>query len=310
MKQIFFGAALSLCALGQVHGADADADVTITTQGNVKLTLADIDGFMQGVPEERRSGFLSDIKRIEQLVTTTLREKQLAEQALSLKLDQDQSVKNRIAFATRQILAAKRVEVYEKSLPIPPLDVEAKEQYTINKSKYMTPVDVEVQHVLIGNEGKIDLEVKALAEKVRAEAVANPAAFDQLVQKYSDDPSKKENKGILHDATTEKYVAPFVAAAKGLTKENEIAPLVQTAFGYHIVRLVKIHPARQQTFAEVKDNIEAKLKDDYVTERRRALLSSLDKEEPTANPDLVEILRKRYAPANAPATGTAAAPKQ
>lgn len=305
MKQQIFSAMLLVGAAGQAWSADAD--VVLTTQGGVKLTLADVDGFMQGVPADKRSGFLGDNKRIEQLITTTLREKQLAEQALALKLDQDASVQNRIAFATRQILAAKRVEVYEKSLPIPALDVAAKEQYNVNKSQYMTPADVEVQHILIGNEGKMDLEVKALAEKVRAEAVANPAAFDELVQKYSDDPSKKENKGILHDATSEKYVAPFAAAAKSLTKPNEISPLVQTQFGYHIVRLVKIHPPRQQTFAEVKDKIEAKLKDEYVTERRRSLLSTLDKEQPTANPDLVEILRKHYA--SAETTPAAAAQK-
>lgn len=274
----------------------AETEERIATQGGTTVTLGDVDGFMQRIPADRRAGFLENSTRIDQMTINLLRDKQLAKQAIDLKLDQDPEVKARIAFETQQVLAAKRLEVFESTLKIPSFTLAAKEEYTAHKKDYMASSDVEVQHVLINNSDRLDIEARALADKVREEAVANPAKFDQLVEKYSDDPSKKENKGHLHDATSAKYVAPFVAAVKTLERENQISQVVPTQFGYHIVKLIKNHPARQMEFAEVKDKIEAKLKDNYIAEQRRALLSKLDDGKPTVNPNIVEILRTRYVP--------------
>ncbi|HEY8010277.1 MAG TPA: peptidylprolyl isomerase [Rudaea sp.] len=295
MMRKILGVALMAGALTSAFAADAD--VQIVSQGGTTVTLADINAFMQRIPADRRVGFLDNAERVNQMVTNVLRDKQLAKLATEQRLDQDLAVQAQIAFATREILSKEYMLNLDKSFKIPPMEQAAREQYLAHKRDYVSSGSVEVQHVLISPNGRLDIEVKALVDKVHSEAVANPGGFDQLVEKYSDDPSKSKNKGHIEDGTSDKLVPAFVAAVKNLKTEGEISPVVQTQFGYHVIKLVKNHPGRQLAFSEVKAQIEAKLKQDYIAEQRRIFLSKLDEDTATVNPDLVELLHKRYAPA-------------
>ncbi len=307
MMRKILGVALLAGALTPVFAADAD--VQIVSQGGTTVTLADINAFMQRIPPDRRVGFLDSAERVNQMVTTVLRDKQLAKLAVEQKLDQDPAVQAQIDFATSEVLSKEYVIHLDNSLKIPSMEQAAREQYLAHKQDYVSGGSVEVQHVLISPNGRLDIEVKALADKVHSEAVANPAAFDQLVEKYSDDPSKSKNKGHIDDATSDKLVPAFVAAVKNLKTENEISPVVQTQFGYHIIKLIKNHPGHQLPFSEVKARIEANLKQNYIEDQRRIFLSKLDVDKATVNPDLVRILHDRYVPAGVVTPTEAARPK-
>ncbi|MGH8122717.1 MAG: peptidylprolyl isomerase [Rudaea sp.] len=295
MMRKILGAALLAGAL--TSASAADADVQIVSQGGTTVTLADINAFMQRIPADRQVGFLDNAERVNQMVTSVLRDRQLAKLAVAQKLDQDPDIQAQIAFATREVLSREYMMRLDQSFKVPSMELAAREQYLAHKHDYVSGGSVEVQHVLISPNGRLDIEVKALADKVHSEAVANPGSFDQLVEKYSDDPSKSKNKGHIEDATSDKLVPAFVAAVKNLKTENEISPIVQTQFGYHIIKLIKNHPGRQLAFSEVKAQIEAKLKQDYIAEQRRLFLSKLDADKATVNPDLVKILHDRYVPA-------------
>lgn len=295
MIRKILGVALMAGALTPAFAADAD--VQIVSQGGTTVTLADVNAFMQRIPANRQAGFLDSAERVNQMVTNLLRDRQLEKLAVAQKLDQDPAVKAQVDFATREILSRQYMMNFDKSLKVPSMEQAAREQYLVHKQDYVSGGSVEVQHVLISPNGRLDIEVKALADKVHSEAVANPSSFDQLVEKYSDDPTKSKNKGHIDDGTSDKLVPAFVAAVKNLKSEGEISPVVQTQFGYHVIKLVKNHPGRQLPFSEVKAQIEAKLTQDYIAEQRRVFLSKLDADKATVNPDLVKILHDRYVPA-------------
>ena len=294
MKSKLAMAFLSAMMLNAAHAVDVDTPVA--TQGGVSVTIGDLDGFMRHIPEDKRAGFFSSPTRINQMVIGLLRNKQMANQAIALKLDNDPAVKAQIAYATAEILATARLEAFTKSLKVPSFAASAKEQYQTHKSDYVVKETIGVQHVLISLTGRVDADAKKLAEKVRQEAMANPAQFDALVEKYSDDPSKAANIGHINDATAKEISVPFAAAARNLKKRNEISPAVKTPFGYHILKLDGISPARQMEFAEVKDKLEASLRENYIAEQRKAFLASLDEATPEVNPQFMEIMQQRYLP--------------
>jgi parvulin-like peptidyl-prolyl isomerase len=296
MMRKIFGAAVLTGALMSVHAAEMDTQ--IASQGGVVVTMADIDAFLQRMPEERRVVFLDSPKRIDQMVIGIIRNKQLTEQAIQLKIDQDPQVKGEIAFATSEILAKKRLDSFEKTIKIPSMTVVANEEYAAHKAEYVTESYMAVQHILITTKDRTDAEAKTLAEKVRAEALANPADFAKLVDKYSDDETKSLNQGIIRDAASGQTIAEFAAASKKLTKEGEISPVVKTKFGYHVLKLLRNAPARELTFAEVKDKIELKLKENYIADQRKTFLAGLDAGTPTVNPQIMDLLHKRYIPAS------------
>lgn len=283
-----------LMLAGLVNVVHAGDEVEIVRQGNAAVTLTDVEGFLMRVPEDRRAGFLSDAARVQQMLISILRDKQLANQALAMKLDQDPSVQAEMAFARNQILASKRVNAYETSLKIPSMDAAAKEEYLVHKADYVVPEVIDVQHVLISEKNRTDAEAKTLAEKIREEAAANPDGFDQLVAKYSEDPTKARNNGLVRDAAPGKVVKDFASAAKNLKTVGEISPVIKTEYGYHVLKLVHKAPARAQDFAAVKDQLVAKLRENYIAEQRKAFLAKLDENAPSVNPQGMEALQQRY----------------
>src|SRR5580765_8510516 len=236
--KMILGVVLGLAGFaGIAHAGD---DVPIVTQGDATATLADVEGFLrQQVPEDKRQGFLSSPSRVNQMLIGILRDKELANQAVAMKLDQDPQVQAQLAYARSQILSAQRMRALEASLKMPSFEEVAKEQYLAHKSDYVSPKVVDVQHVLITLKGHTDDEAKALADKIHAEAVANPAGFDELVAKYSEDPSKAGNKGMIPGATSGGYVPEFAAAANKLKTVGEISPVVKTSYGYHVLKLAR-----------------------------------------------------------------------
>lgn len=279
---------------GLANIAYAGDDVEIVRQGNAAVTLTDVEGFLMRVPEDHRAGFLSDAARVQQMLISILRDKQLASQAVTMKLDQEPEVQAEIAFVRNQILASKRLNAYEATLKIPSMDAAAKEEYLAHKADYVVPEVVDVQHVLISEKDRTEAEAKSLAEKVREEAVANPDGFDQLVAKYSEDPTKGRNNGLVRDAAPGKVVKEFASAAKNLKTVGEISPVVKTEYGYHVLKLVHKAPSRTQDFAAVKDQLITKLKQNYIAEQRKAFLAKLDENAPSVNPSGMEALQQRY----------------
>lgn len=99
---------------------------------------------------------------------------------------------------------------------------------------------VRAKHILIsyaGADGKIDSAgAKLTADSVLA-MLKSGADFDSLAMKYSDDTGTKNKGGDLGYFERRQMVQPFDEAVFNL-KVGEISGLVQTNFGYHIIKLV------------------------------------------------------------------------
>jgi len=98
---------------------------------------------------------------------------------------------------------------------------------------------IKASHILISyrnNSGNID----SLAAKMRADSVLaqlkEGASFEELVMKYSDDPGSKEKGGDLGYFERRMMVKEFDEAAFNM-EVGQISGLVQTNFGYHIIKL-------------------------------------------------------------------------
>lgn len=105
------------------------------------------------------------------------------------------------------------------------------------------PERVAAQHVLITYRGaknapsktkRTKAEARTLAEEVRRKAEGG-AVFADLVAEYSEDPASKERMGSLGVFTPEKMVKPFSDAAFAL-KVNGVSPVVETEFGFHVIK--------------------------------------------------------------------------
>ncbi len=138
-------------------------------------------------------------------------------------------------------------------------DAEIKSWYDGHKAQYGVPEERRASHILIGSEKVGKDKAKAKAEDVLKEIRSNPANFADLAKKNSDDPGSAAKGGDLGYFGRGMMVKPFEDTTFAL-KEGEISGLVESDYGFHIIKLSGIHAAKEKPLAEVKAEIEAELK--------------------------------------------------
>lgn len=268
----------------------------VAEQNGAQVTLQDIDAYAAKISEKDRAGFFDSPKRIESTIMELLLKKQLAAQAHADKLDQDPGVQRQIQLSTENTLAGAQLEHYKASLKLPDFDELAREYYLAHKDEFVATGDVQVKHVLVSTKNRSDDEAKSRIGEVEASARAHPDQFDALVEKYSDDPSKTDNHGLIDEAASNKMAGPFAKAAAALKKPGDISPIVKTAFGYHVLKLVVHNPDKQKSFDEIRAGLVEKLRSDWVNQRMAQYTGDLRGKPLQASPDLVASLRTRYLP--------------
>ena len=138
-------------------------------------------------------------------------------------------------------------------------DAEVKAWFDGHKDRYVQPEERRASHILIASEKLGKDKARARAEEILAEVRKNPAAFAELAKKNSDDPGSAAKGGDLGFFGRGMMVKPFEDATFGL-KDGEISGLVESDFGFHIIKLTGVHAAKEKPLAEVKGEIEEELK--------------------------------------------------
>lgn len=291
----FLSFAIASAGTAIAAGISGTPTTIVASRGGESVTLADIDAFAQTIPVEKRGGFFDNPARIEKTIDGLLLAKQFAAEARAAGLDKQPEVQNQIQLATDEVLSKARRQQFEHDVSVPDLSALAQEEFLAHKDKYVQHGAFIVQHVLINTANRTDEEAKALAGSIEQKAKANPDQFEALVEQYSDDRSKTSNHGKVEDAgNTKLYDPAFAAAAAKLHKPSEISPVVKTAFGYHVLKLIKREPDKTPAFADVKERILKSLATGYVDKAVQGHSDDLRNKPLDLNNELADSLRSRY----------------
>jgi peptidyl-prolyl cis-trans isomerase D len=149
-------------------------------------------------------------------------------------------------------------------------DADIKAYYDQNVSHYGVDEQRRASHILIAvKQGASDADkaaAKAKAEKLLATLRQHPDDFAKLAKQNSDDPGSAEHGGDLDFFGKGMMVKPFEDAAFKL-KQGEISDLVQSDFGYHIIKVTSIKPATTKSLDQVKDEIAGDIRKQLVTKK-------------------------------------------
>ncbi|MEO6422797.1 MAG: SurA N-terminal domain-containing protein [Candidatus Nitrotoga sp.] len=142
-------------------------------------------------------------------------------------------------------------------------EADIKKYYEEHKNEFGSPEQRQAAHILIAMTPQATdadkLAAKTEAEKVLKQVQKSPEKFAELAKQYSQDPGSASNGGDLGQFGPGMMVKPFEDAVYNL-KVGEISSLVQTDFGFHIIKVLAVNPAKTLPLNEVNSAISQRLK--------------------------------------------------
>lgn len=139
-------------------------------------------------------------------------------------------------------------------------EAEAKAWYESHKDRYQQAEERRASHILVmGATAAEKTKARSKAEEILKELKKAPARFAELARQHSQDPGSAQNGGDLGFFGRGMMVKPFEDTVFS-QKEGEISGLVESEFGYHIIKVTGIKPGKQSSFAEVRREIEDEVK--------------------------------------------------
>jgi len=174
-----------------------------------------------------------------------------------------------------QVLVSKLLQQEVASqIAVKPTEISA--FYEKNPDKFQQPEAVRASHILImvpeGAAPAVKAAARAKAENVLKQARAG-ADFARLARTYSDDASKQRG-GDLGFFPKGQMVPAFEAAAFTLAP-NQISNIVESPFGFHVIKVLEKRPAQNVPFAEAAPRIEQFLKQEQQQTRTKAFVDQL-----------------------------------
>jgi peptidyl-prolyl cis-trans isomerase D len=154
--------------------------------------------------------------------------------------------------------------------------------YDQHRDEYRVPEQVKVRHILIktpmaGPDGKVDPkaldEARKKAEDVLKQLNAG-AKFEDMARKYSEDPSAKDG-GLVGLIQPSRFPSPEVQKAAATLPKGATSGVINAGYAFVILHIEDRQQAQVKTLADVKAEIEGKVKQQKVVRATEAAANAL-----------------------------------
>jgi parvulin-like peptidyl-prolyl isomerase len=259
----------ALIVFGFFFSSFANAQI-LATVGNAKITLEEFNRKLSEVKKQAMNPptpeqFLEDLLRYEIGV----------QEAEKLKLANDPLVKERFKQVLYNSLLEKELGSKVEGIKIS--DGEMKDFYKKNP-------ELRIAHILIDLKANPTSEEREITRKRALEILdvkKSKRPFEELVKLYSDDLPTKEMGGDIGFQSRVTLLPQIYDVAVGM-KESEIKGLLETRFGFHIVKLIDRRSYdladKRQIRAALFDNKRAKLFNDYFEKAKKSYKIEVNRE--------------------------------
>ena len=214
-----------------------------------------------------------------ELFATTLASKRMMANLMAMTPETDGDLYYRFQFAL--IAAARQFdqERFQKQLDIPDLEPLAEERYRVSmRDIALVPESRLVSHILLMCRDECDKEaVKGDLAAIR-QRILEGEDFSELAEELSEDPLSAENGGTLKteiQRDNARIDETFREAVFTLSEADDVSDIVETQFGFHLIRLDSITPEYIRPFSEVEVALKAEIERRYRADAYKNYLLSL-----------------------------------
>ena len=231
MKKTLLSLALAIGAAAMMQ-AKGNGDQVLMTINNKPVTLSEFEYLFHKNNSQQVTP-----QSIDDYLQMFITYKQKVAEAEAEGIDKSQAFQNEF-------------DGYRRDLAEPYLRIQEVEDSLVNAIYDRMKEEVDVSHIMIANHGEgIEREAqKTRLDSIRT-AILNGSDFAELARRFSIDRSVVRNGGHMGYITAAKFPYTFEDAAY-TTPVGQISPVIETPFGYHIVKVNARRPARGQVLVE------------------------------------------------------------
>lgn len=141
----------------------------------------------------------------------------------------------------------------------PATEAEALEFYNSNTNRFVQPETVTASHILITvndeDSDEVKAEKKAQLASIREDILAGNITFEEAAKANSDCPSSENGGALGQPFTMQSPMAPEFKAASFAQEVDEVGEIVETQFGYHVIKVTDHTEQETASFEDEKERI-------------------------------------------------------
>jgi len=287
---VISAAALGLVATAVVLGLRPGSDPVAAVQtvnvvstdspslarlGNQQVSPEELKTLLAALAPEVRQQMLGNRAALEGWIRARLAEKAVLEQADAQGWRQRPEVERQTRAATEQIVFRDYLQSVSQVPAGYPSEEELKQAYDAGKANWTAPALYRVSQIfLAATEPQTVEAVRRQAMELSKKAQASPAEFAALASRFSQDRTSAERGGDSGFQPLQQLV-PQVREAVARLKVGAVSDPVQSAAGFHVIKLTEQHPAREATLDEVRERLTLALRAQRQEQIAKAYLDGM-----------------------------------
>ncbi|HZV46119.1 MAG TPA: peptidylprolyl isomerase [Thermodesulfovibrionales bacterium] len=253
----------------------AQDNAVVAKIGERRITLSDFKRVTDYFDAERQKMLETNPQLKETVLRQFIQSMVISDLAKQKGFDRVPEIKEQLQFFSDNFLANEYLK-REIAQKITVSDDELKSYYDSHKDEFKTQDMVKARHILVRVDNSAsDDEKKKAKEKTELylKKIKDGEDFAKLASDFSDDPGSKAKGGDLGFFPRGRMVKPFDDAAFSL-KPGETSGIVETQFGFHIIKVEDRKDSSVESFDVVKERLKQKLSQDRT---RKELTDFIDK---------------------------------
>ncbi|MEX0334480.1 peptidylprolyl isomerase [Vibrio tubiashii] len=263
--------ALVLAALS-VGYCYADDRLKLAEGPGGAVTTDDLKNYIEArVPPERQGVVVKKATVIKSMIENLYSIRALHKEAKDSNLINEKYVEWAARYAyQRTYMEAYLSALVDEKMTGVDLKAAAREYFIVNKKDYIQEEKVRAAHILIKTGERDKGEALSIINDIKRR-VDSGEDFLSLAEKFSEDKSVARNKGDLGYFSKGQMVKSFEDAAFALTMDAPLSGVIESKFGYHLIKLLGRVESGYKNFEEVGGSIVSALE----VEKRKEILEEI-----------------------------------
>lgn len=251
------------------------SEPAVARLGNQQVSPDELKTLLATLPAEAREQLRANRGALESWIRSRLAEKTVLEQADAQGWRQRPEVERQTRAATEQIVFRDYLQSVSQVPADYPSAAELQQAYEAGKAGWVTPPMYRVSQIFLGVADPQTLEsVRKQALELSKKAQAAPTEFAALASQYSQDRASAERGGDTGLQPLQQLV-PEVRGAVARLKVGAVSEPVQSAAGFHVIKLTEQQPARTATLEELRERLTQALRAQRQEQIAKAYLEGM-----------------------------------